>query len=484
MTLKRFATQVTLGDKKCLVADPAKYPKAAKKATSYRCSTGCDPGVAFVLMLKSDVDDLDKKEPHILKVTQVDKSGETPQSTDNEFKKLYFVRSERMNPGAEDDPNSALLVEMHDVRRLLRMTSAGDAQYNIRGIGIATDFLPETRDSGSDWTWQTMLDDLWDKMPSDLAGDSPDLPYTPDGKPEGWKFTGCSAWEAIHKILDKLYCTTAYDPAEGTFTFVELGKEQKLTIDEEEVDIDDYPGAITFNAEPMAGNSVDIPEKIRVWFPTWHDSYGANWDQAFDDDWDRERTAKSKDISTADDDAITGTIVDIWDDLSAEYDSADTLGNDSALTTRATEIKDKWLQNAKTTERHIVAIGFDSNVKPGSEIRTVLWRNWGEIANGSVTEFVTRPAMIEGMNRGGRPASHPQFLYHFTLTEDMGATTTKQASCTIYTADGTTRTEYKTGQTLYDPDNFLDGAVSGSSGPCYRQLEKFYALNDSCGTAP
>lgn len=72
-------------------------------------------------------------------------------------------------------------------------------------------------------------------------------------------------------------------------------------------------------------------------------------------------------------------------------------------------------------------------------------------------------------------------LYHFTLTEDMSATSSNQASCTIYTADGATRTEHEAGQTLYDPDDFLDGALSGAKGPCLRHNGKYYAVNASCG---
>lgn len=73
-------------------------------------------------------------------------------------------------------------------------------------------------------------------------------------------------------------------------------------------------------------------------------------------------------------------------------------------------------------------------------------------------------------------------LYHFTLTEAMGATTPNLASCTIYTADGVTRTEHETEQTLYDPDGYLVGAPSGVKGPCIRDGGKYYAMNASCGS--
>lgn len=73
-------------------------------------------------------------------------------------------------------------------------------------------------------------------------------------------------------------------------------------------------------------------------------------------------------------------------------------------------------------------------------------------------------------------------LYSFTLTEDMGNTSSKQASCTIYTIDGDTVTEHETEQTVFDPWNVFVGGKSGKSGPCIKQGGKYYAANLGCSS--
>lgn len=74
-------------------------------------------------------------------------------------------------------------------------------------------------------------------------------------------------------------------------------------------------------------------------------------------------------------------------------------------------------------------------------------------------------------------------IYRYTLTEDMGATTPQQASCTIYTIDGNDVTEHATDETVYDPWPVFDGGESGQSGPCIKQGGKYYTVNLSCGEA-
>ena len=71
-------------------------------------------------------------------------------------------------------------------------------------------------------------------------------------------------------------------------------------------------------------------------------------------------------------------------------------------------------------------------------------------------------------------------VYHFELTEDMGATTTKQASANISKVNGTSLTSHETGVTLYDPWDVFEGMESGATGPCIKQGGKYYTFNGTC----
>lgn len=71
-------------------------------------------------------------------------------------------------------------------------------------------------------------------------------------------------------------------------------------------------------------------------------------------------------------------------------------------------------------------------------------------------------------------------IYSFTLTEDMGATTTKQASANISKIDGNSTSSHESDKTVYDPWNVFDGMESGATGPCIKQGGKYYAFNGTC----
>ena len=430
--MSRFATEIKLDGRTCLLADPAKYSAAANKANSYRCPRGQRAGVAYVLLKRSDVDALDKTADLTLTITSTDLSAAPPQTTNHTFVGFTFVAARRMLRGSVGDANAAFLVELQDVRTILSLSGAGGAQYNVRAAGIGQRFLDATRNGSSDWTWSTMISDLWSKLPASLAGSVPSLPYAPQGTPEGWQFAGTSAWGALHQVLDKLQMTTIYDPTSGTFSIVSLGEPQTLTVPAagggtELVTLDEYAGPLTFNAERQTSLTVEIPETIRVWFNAWHELWGSRWDQTWDAAWGTTRSAAYRDVATSESGAKAGSIVECWDDLSAEYDGDGTLQNATDLGERAAEVAAKWLRNARTTPRQQVVIGIDSAVLPGSEIGEVCWRQWGGQRGGSVTEWISRPGTTRPMPRP-RGAGGVQTIFNVTLTEAMGASTAAQAS--------------------------------------------------------
>ena len=176
-----MATYATLGGKNLL--DPGVLMGHAqrldtpkdfwKRANSYRNPLGPAAGTAWVLMVREDLDQLDKNGKHDL----VFIDGKDILT----IQELSMVKATGMNLALKDDKNAAYLVGLQDKRRLLAMSSI-NSQYNVRipapsatsGTGL---YYTASLDSGSLWTWQTMLTDIWSNLPSGIRGTAPTLPY-------------------------------------------------------------------------------------------------------------------------------------------------------------------------------------------------------------------------------------------------------------------------------------------------------------------
>jgi hypothetical protein len=356
-----------------------------QRANSYTCPLGAEPGSAWLLMLRNDLDKLDGNTSHQLKWVDGNRTLT--------IASLLIVKSSVMNLALAGDKAASCLVEFQDERRILKRFSSINSQYNVRipapstttGAGL---YYTDSIDTSVVWTWQTMLDDIWESLPGASVGDGPALPYTPDGTPEGFRFIGRTAWEALHEVLAKINCTTSYNPILDTHSFIRLGTTQadlaaSLTALKKRLMYDYDPG--------QDYQLANMPATVRVFFQRRELYHGIERDTPDASNWEMAPVV-SKDRATSITGATTGSVLNVWDDLPAEFDDTGVNSNSAALVTRANEIGDNVRNRIDVSDERLRRMfsGLVTGILPGSEITEVIWRDYGD-ETGLVTEVIRRP---------------------------------------------------------------------------------------------
>lgn len=395
--------EFTFGGMDCYQVDPDEYPLAVDLANQYLCPLGCSPGIGYVLLIESDLENLDFSESQELLIT----AGETVS-----MPAMYVISAQKVSGGISGDPSAIYLVKFADPRWLAQLSDI-NAQYNVRCPAPPRDYSgppgsePDASeyytgtinsDTSAPWTWEQMVKDIWLKMPT--LGDWPEdgLPYDPDGTPDDFQFIGISALAALDAVLVRLECALNYDPVENTFEIVQLGEEQ----DELDGWQDDYEPYL-LDADPLDNWVVMIPEKIRVYFRRRNEDYGTepattpdsgtagNWATA---------AVVSVDTDTGQEGAIAGTILALWDDLPALAEFDATISNMDDLTTRATERTTNWVNNVQMSGGRFRTVyqGVAGDFRTGSQVKAVCWRWHGlDPRSGEDEGVVTEVACYPGL---------------------------------------------------------------------------------------
>jgi hypothetical protein len=187
-------------------------------ANSLMVPSGVIPAHGWLLITRANFSKLTVTSAQQLVITHYRWQAATQtmvQDSTATFNGLYIISARSPWRGAPSDPSAPYLVEIGDARWLLKNRlfefgggqSAGfpgQSSYNVRAPAYDGNYNASTVASGIPWTWAQMAQEVWQQM--SLLGTWPGLPasYTPTGTPEGWIFTGCSAWDALTAILDHL----------------------------------------------------------------------------------------------------------------------------------------------------------------------------------------------------------------------------------------------------------------------------------------
>jgi len=358
------------------------------KPNGYYTQLGTEPGNAFLLISKKDLDNLDKAADFSLVFhygsASVNLSG------------LRFAYAHALYTDSHDPGNQTpYLLCLQDKRAWFRMSVLNNHAYNClcpsppEDADASADFSSQTSlyyaDSltgGNLWSWQDMLDDLWDELPGQGPGDCPTLPFAPDDYPRNFRFVGVPTMDAIQCILDKLHCGLAYSVTSAIFSFVDLSEDQDLTSITNVELLSSYA--------PVQGPSTNHPETIRVFFHRREEHHGTEREikQASGNFIDA--GPYTKDITTSLADAVAGTVLPLWDDMPAVYAFDGTHLNQAACDARATEVagdyKDR-LNNVTGWARYLLR-GLQSTVLLGSKIGRMSWSDKGHPEIGMATELV------------------------------------------------------------------------------------------------
>jgi hypothetical protein len=210
--------------------DPTALAQIAM-CNSYRCPRGARPGEAWLLMLGSDVQTVSSTttgaspySPLILGC------GQNQLSAPN----MVFLEATQIHGSAPSDPNALFLVHAADERSIgMRRTFV--KAYNTRTLGDpAAEYWSETEDPNAatlyngtsgpgrgPWTWQKMLNDIWD-----YATPAPVLTGLtfPTSNPERFRFIEDSNVAAYSEAVRSIFCELVYNPMTTDFSVVQLGQ--------------------------------------------------------------------------------------------------------------------------------------------------------------------------------------------------------------------------------------------------------------------
>lgn len=383
-----------------------------QRANSYTCPLGAEPGVAWLLMKRRDLDALDPTAFHELKWTEEGiEKGKAFKRTLT-IPSLLIVKSYTINLALAGDKKAARLVEFRDRRHLFRMSSI-NKQYNVRIPAPSTtsgadryyqESLLASNGSFVLWTWQTILDDLFDQLPDpgelQAVIGNPVLAFSPEEPPEGFRFIGENAWDAIDVVLKKIHGAAQYDPVtDAVNEYIDTAASQPGFL--ETVDGLSHRLMYDYDADDPTRDYTlaKFPETVRVFFNRRELYHGIEKDTVQIGNWEMEPVV-SKDFATGITGVHSGSVLRVWDDLLAEFDSGGVNFNSGALQVRANAVGGN-IKNTFTFDRMrrmFSGLVFESppiegmeELGPGpfvtgSQVSEITWRDYGD-ETGLVTEI-------------------------------------------------------------------------------------------------
>lgn len=421
------------------------YSSFYRRANSYTCSLGAEPGLAYVLMRQEDLKSLDSRQPQDLILGLAQKSVT--------IKKLAIIQAQSLLPFSSSNPNSLYLVTLADVRYFLKRTTI-NSRYNIRESCADSAFCTNTtyNDTGTAYTFLQIVADIWTKF-SSFGGffDYSTFVSTyvhstanlPTENPENLRFEGMSAWDALQQLCQLCGFLLRYNPLVGDVTLLKIGLSgdpyaaadgdfhagfgggrdgitgsvTKFSLTPNSLPRSTGDGLLE-DAEMILGSPL-IPESVNVIFPTndtectsscaidgshgWYftkNVLATRVKELFDDELADPAIGLTNYPYAYMDQAIAGTSVNINSTFTAQFDVATdtTATNDAELITVAEQMAvDYYRTLGYQANGRIVCRGI-KQVIPGPTISEVAWREWGD---GLKTEVARWPVPV-GSPRPGK----------------------------------------------------------------------------------
>lgn len=230
------------------------------KPNGFRLPTGKEPGMGYILLPYSDIIKLNLSNLHTLQFTY--------DITTIGIERLTVVSAEALYPTQTVTNTTPFLVTLADTRLFLKRTSINTG-YNVliqpgdeTAPIVASSYVSNTLNSGSPWTWQEVVEDIWSLFPAATAGllDTTGVTW-PSDTPYNLCFYGMSAWDALFHVLEKIGLILAIRRS-GTYALYN------------EDAADDVPPAVFANAHTYLSdqtlhqipNTIQYPETVEVYF--------------------------------------------------------------------------------------------------------------------------------------------------------------------------------------------------------------------------
>jgi hypothetical protein len=387
----------TYGGKKC--CDPKRIRNDCREQelptnwygqpNKFMTAMGAWPGRGWVLMTREDINNLDRESPQDLIFTVEDLTIT--------IKDLIYVRATCIVPSALGDPRSVYLVDLRDARHLAqndKFANYVNKHYNVRAPagGSSTYYQDSLNPDVEPWDWQSMLDDLWMAINVPLlAASSPQLPFTPQGTPENFRFPGVSAWQAYNEVLYRLGCAFVLDHRTSqSGAIVQIGA---ANADYEQAQTTYFPER-NLDYDPIESDIGKIPASVNVAFHKIAQDYGTESTTGAGNQWSMDQVyiKNAPNPDAAGTSSYAGSSALIWDDLPAVINALDgTIVNQADLDARATERANDYyrmLTASTLFHQRFAGIIDDPGFQPNSLVTGMAWYDVGK---GYFTELVRKP---------------------------------------------------------------------------------------------
>lgn len=362
------------------------------KVTVVKWPSGAYPGKCTVLMSRKAVEAMNLNGFHTVRIGLKDDVII--------FSNLVVSRHPiNVTPGVEDDENAVYMVEFSDARWLAMnnyFSTPINKQYNVRApsSGDIDRYYEDSLIAGAGtWSWGSMMTDIWNTVNVEVLGDSPSLPFIPDGEPDGIKLIGMSAWKAYNMLLDRLGCRFVLYPS-GTTAIVRIG----ATDNNFTAAITDLRDKLVFQDQPYDIVMGKAPSGVYVYFNKYHEHYGSeDTTSTTVGQWSTSAVHYVYVPAPADILQFTypGTAAFLWDDLDAIIAIDKTIINEAELGNRAQERADDYYRRVVYggLRTHKVYGGYIDDVRifPGSQVSAI---SWYDVGNGPRTEIINTASMM------------------------------------------------------------------------------------------
>jgi hypothetical protein len=369
------ASIITLGGKACQDPRPL-YLQCLEqglptgdwwgRANRFLVPRGPEPSRGTLLMQRRDLDALDLNAAHTLVFDDGVQRAE--------FKLISVAAPPKcVTPGLRGDLPAHYAVEVCD-RRARLATVPVDKGYNFKPASGGTDYLTESTDGGTPWTWATMAADL----ESALGINAGVFPFTPAGTPEQFTFYSSFAWAALNTVAAAMGMVVIYNPFTDAFSYVELGAaDAALTAALAAVD-----NVRLWDVDPKLPTLCRVPAKVRVRFPRLPAPADGS------PPWYSIEKSPPGSVTTP---LVTGSVEWVDGDMDA-LGATGTPTNDTDLQTRATEVAAKFYQSRLTGTdpllRRYAGVQKAAGLLPGKRVHAVAWL---DVGGGMVTEVYRGP---------------------------------------------------------------------------------------------
>jgi len=382
------------------------------KANSYRCPIGEETGVAHLLMLRRDVQQISTAGYKTL-VMGDDAFGSVT------FPGMIFDSAYRLLPGSSQDPNALYLVKAVD-KRFIAAQSFCNQRFNLRypnssqaadnaNLDLKMGFASQTVNGGTTpYTWTQIIQQIATSLQGGAGSIVIPSSLSLTSTPENLRFDCISGWRAMCDVANRIGSECKYDPIADSFSMVEMGGDttnpmgqqggagtsQGLT---DGVTQRTQSDQLLEDAETIVG-TYRYPEKVSVCFPVIDgdsNTFGLvnkNNGHFYNIDIAGSSITPSRYSSPNGSTPLTGTRQILYDAMLALWTDVTVTDPDNKtdLTTRATEVATEFYKSIRDCTPAKQVFNGARQFVPGATISEVIWREFGDGLKTEVIRYQPR----------------------------------------------------------------------------------------------